>query len=57
MRTDARFVVVDAVALDDLCELSARAAGFLERANTEPALVGAMRGAIAEVRICAIPEP
>jgi len=57
MDTTDRFLVVEAHALDDLCELSAKAAGFLERASSHDPLVSAMRGAIAQVRSSVVPEP
>lgn len=57
MRTDARYVAVEAHALDDLCELATRAVAFLERASQEPQLSSALRGAVGEVRTSAVPEP
>jgi hypothetical protein len=57
MDTTDRYVAVSAVALDDLCELSGRAADRLQRESGDAALVGALRGAIAEVRLFSVPEP
>lgn len=57
MRTDARYVAVEAHALDDLCELGYRAVAFMERGSQEPQLSAALRGALAEVRASAVAEP
>jgi len=57
MDTTDRYLAVRAVALDDLLELSGRAADRLQRESSDGALVGALRGAIAEVRTHSVPEP
>lgn len=57
MDTRDRYVVVEAHALDDLCELSSRAADRLQRESSDAALVSALRGAIGHVRTSGLPEP
>ena len=52
-----RYVVVEAHALDDLCELAGRAASAIERASTNDPLGLALRGAVAQVRTNATVEP
>lgn len=52
-----RYVVVEAHALDDLCEVSAKAAAALLRASASDPIALALRGARAQVLASAALEP
>jgi hypothetical protein len=50
-------VLVRAGALDDLCVLALTAVDELDIRGTNPALGPSLRGAVAEVRCSAVPDP
>lgn len=57
MDVQARYVAVDAKALDDVLELSARACDQLQRLSANDPLPSALRGSIAQVRTSSVLEP